>query len=194
MLVPSKRMAEAMAVAKEAADQVTVCDPNGNAMLGPVVSEVQFNKIQGLIKKGVEEGATLVTGGPGRPEGLDKGYYVKPTVFGNVTNDMTIAREEIFGPVLSILGYESIDQAIEIGNDTEYGLAGYVNGADLDQARKIARRIRAGQVSINGGSDMTAPFGGYKKSGNGREWGDFAFHEFLETKAILGYAPKEAAE
>ena len=194
MLVPSKRMAEAMAVAKEAADQVTVGDPNGNAMLGPVVSEVQFNKIQGLIKKGVEEGATLVTGGPGRPEGLDKGYYVKPTVFGNVTNDMTIAREEIFGPVLSILGYESIDQAIEIGNDTEYGLAGYVNGADLDQARKIARRIRAGQVSINGGSDMTAPFGGYKKSGNGREWGDFAFHEFLETKAILGYAPKEAAE
>ncbi|HSV04698.1 MAG TPA: aldehyde dehydrogenase family protein [Phenylobacterium sp.] len=194
MLVPTKRMAEAMAVAKEAADQVTVGDPNGNAMLGPVVSEVQFNKIQALIKKGVEEGATLVTGGPGRPEGLDKGYYVKPTVFGNVTNDMTIAREEIFGPVLSILGYESVDQAIEIGNDTEYGLAGYVNGADLDQARKIAKRIRAGQVSINGGSDMTAPFGGYKKSGNGREWGDFAFHEFLETKAILGYAPKEAAE
>jgi aldehyde dehydrogenase (NAD+) len=194
MLVPSKRMAEAMAAAKEAAEQVTVGDPNGNSMLGPVVSEVQWNKIQALIKKGVEEGATLVTGGPGRPEGLDKGYYVKPTVFGNVTNDMTIAREEIFGPVLSILGYNSLDEAITIGNDTEYGLAGYVNGADLEQARKVARRIRAGQISINGGSDMTAPFGGYKKSGNGREWGDFAFHEFLETKAILGYAPKQAAE
>ncbi|MDB5494891.1 MAG: aldehyde dehydrogenase [Phenylobacterium sp.] len=194
MLVPTKRMAEAMAVAKEAADQVTVGDPNGNAMLGPVVSEVQFNKIQALIQKGIDEGATLVTGGTGRPEGLDKGYFVKPTVFGNVNNDMTIAREEIFGPVLAILPYESIDQAIAIGNDTEYGLAGYVNGADLEQARKIARRIRAGQISINGGSDMTAPFGGYKKSGNGREWGDFAFHEFLETKAILGYAPKQAAE
>jgi aldehyde dehydrogenase (NAD+) len=194
MLVPTKRMAEAMAAAKEAAEQVTVGDPNGNAMLGPVVSEVQFNKIQGLIQKGIDEGATLVTGGTGRPEGLDKGYFVKPTVFGNVNNEMTIAREEIFGPVLAILPYESIDQAIAIGNDTEYGLAGYVNGADLDQARKIARRIRAGQVSINGGSDMTAPFGGYKKSGNGREWGDFAFHEFLETKAILGYAPKQAAE
>ena len=194
MLVPTKRMAEAMAVAKEAAEQVTVGDPNGNAMLGPVVSEVQFKKIQDLIQKGVDEGATLVTGGTGRPEGLDKGYFVKPTVFGNVNNQMTIAREEIFGPVLAILGYESLDQAIEIGNDTEYGLAGYVNGADLEQARKVARRIRAGQVSINGGSDMTAPFGGYKKSGNGREWGDFAFHEFLETKAILGYAPKQAAE
>ncbi|MDB5441825.1 MAG: aldehyde dehydrogenase [Phenylobacterium sp.] len=194
MLVPTKRMAEAMAVAKEAADQVTVGDPNGNAMLGPVVSEVRFNKIQALIQKGIDEGATLVTGGTGRPEGLDKGYFVKPTVFGNVNNDMTIAREEIFGPVLAILPYESIDQAIAIGNDTEYGLAGYVNGADLEQARKIARRIRAGQISINGGSDMTAPFGGYKKSGNGREWGDFAFHEFLETKAILGYAPKQAAE
>ncbi|THD81878.1 MAG: aldehyde dehydrogenase family protein [Phenylobacterium sp.] len=194
MLVPTKRMAEAMAAAKEAAEQITVGDPNGNAMLGPVVSEVQFNKIQALIQKGIDEGATLVTGGVGRPEGLDKGYYVKPTVFGNVNNDMTIAREEIFGPVLAILPYETIDQAIAIGNDTEYGLAGYVNGADLEQARKIARRIRAGQVSINGGSDMTAPFGGYKKSGNGREWGDFAFHEFLETKAILGYAPKQAAE
>ncbi len=194
MLVPTKRMAEAMAVAKEAADQVTVGDPNGNAMLGPVVSEVQFNKIQALIQKGIDEGATLVTGGTGRPEGLDKGYFVKPTVFGNVNNDMTIAREEIFGPVLAILPYESIDQAIAIGNDTEYGLAGYVNGADIEQARKIARRIRAGQISINGASDMTAPFGGYKKSGNGREWGDFAFHEFLETKAILGYAPKQAAE
>jgi aldehyde dehydrogenase (NAD+) len=194
MLVPSQRMNEAIAAAKEAADQITVGDPTGNATLGPVVSEVQWNKIQGLIKKGIEEGATLVTGGPDRPEGLDKGYYVKPTVFANVTNQMTIAREEIFGPVLAILGYETVDQAVQVGNDTEYGLAAYVNGADLAQARKVASRLRAGQVSINGGSDMTAPFGGYKMSGNGREWGDYAFHEFLETKAVLGYAPKQAAE
>lgn len=195
MLVPSKRMDEAITVAREAAAQVTVGDPNGNAQLGPVVSEVQFNKIQKLIQAGIDEGATLVAGGTGRPDGLDKGYYVKPTVFANVTNDMTIAKEEIFGPVLSILGYETLDQAIEIGNDTEYGLAGYVQAADLAKARDVARKLRAGQVSINGGGgDMMAPFGGYKMSGNGREWGDFAFHEFLETKAILGYAPKEAAE
>lgn len=195
MLVPTKRMDEAIAVAKEAASQVTVGDPNGNAQLGPVVSEVQFNKIQKLIQAGIDEGATLVIGGTGRPEGLDKGYYVKPTVFANVTNDMTIAKEEIFGPVLSILGYESVDQAIDIGNDTEYGLAAYVQAADIDKARKVAAKLRAGQVSINGGGgDMTAPFGGYKMSGNGREWGDYAFHEFLETKAVLGYAPKPAAE
>ncbi len=194
MLVPTKRMDEAIAVAKQAAEQITVGDPNGNATLGPVVSEIQWKKIQGLIQQGIEEGATLVTGGPGRPEGLDKGYYVKPTVFANVTNEMTIAKEEIFGPVLSILGYESIDQAVQVGNDTEYGLAAYVNGADIAQARQIAKRLRAGQVSINGGSDMTAPFGGYKMSGNGREWGDYAFHEFLETKAVLGWGEKQAAE
>jgi len=195
MLVPKKRMDEAITVARETAAQVTVGDPNGNSQLGPVVSRVQFDKIQKLIQKGIDEGATLVIGGPGRPEGLDKGYYVKPTVFANVTNDMTIAREEIFGPVLSILGYDSLDQAIEIGNDTEYGLAAYVQAADIEQARKVASKLRAGQVSINGGGgDMTAPFGGYKMSGNGREWGDYAFHEFLETKAVLGYAPKQAAE
>ena len=119
---------------------------------------------------------------------------MQPTVFADVTNDMTIAREEIFGPVLTILGYESLDQAIELGNDTEYGLAAYVNGSDLQQARAVARRLRAGQVSINGAADLGAPFGGYKMSGNGREWGDYAFHEFLETKAILGYQPKQAAE
>jgi aldehyde dehydrogenase (NAD+) len=194
MLVPTKRMGEAIAAAKEAAEQITVGDPNGNATMGPVVSKLQWDKIQTLIKKGIEEGATLVTGGPDRPEGIDKGWFVKPTVFANVTNDMTIAKEEIFGPVLSILGYETVDQAVQIGNDTEYGLAAYVNGADLAKAREVASRLRAGQVSINGGADMTAPFGGYKMSGNGREWGDFAFHEFLETKAILGYAPKQAAE
>ena len=194
MLVPTKRMDEAIAAAKEAAAQVTVGDPTGNAMLGPVVSKTQWDKIQGLIQKGIDEGATLVAGGTGRPEGLDKGYYVQPTVFANVTPDMTISREEIFGPVLSILGYEDLDQAIAIGNDTEYGLAAYVNGADLPKAREVASKLRAGQVSINGASDMTAPFGGFKMSGNGREWGDFAFHEFLEVKAVMGYAPKEAAE
>jgi aldehyde dehydrogenase (NAD+) len=195
MLVPKGRMDEAITVARETASQVTVGDPNGNSQLGPVVSKIQFDKIQKLIQAGIDEGATLVTGGVGRPEGLDKGYYVKPTVFANVTSGMTIAREEIFGPVLSILGYDSIDEAIRIGNDTEYGLAAYVQAADLSQARKVASKLRAGQVSINGGGgDMTAPFGGYKMSGNGREWGDYAFHEFLETKAVLGYAPKVAAE
>ncbi|MEH6677351.1 aldehyde dehydrogenase family protein [Phenylobacterium sp.] len=194
MLVPTKRMDEAIAVAKEAAAQVTVGEPTGNAMLGPVVSKTQWDKIQDLIQKGIDEGATLVAGGVGRPEGLDKGYYVKPTVFANVKPEMTISKEEIFGPVLSILGYESLDQAIAIGNDTEYGLAAYVNGADLAKAREVASKLRAGQVSINGASDMTAPFGGFKMSGNGREWGDFAFHEFLEVKAVMGYAPKEAAE
>ena len=194
MLVPKARMDEAITVAREAVSTVTVGDPNGNSQLGPVVSEIQFNKIQKLIQAGIDEGATLVSGGVGRPDGLDKGYYVKPTVFANVTSEMTIAKEEIFGPVLSILGYDSLEQAIEVGNDTEYGLAAYVQGADLDAARKVASKLRAGQVSINGGGgDMMAPFGGYKMSGNGREWGDFGFHEFLETKAILGYAPKPAA-
>ena len=194
MLVPAGRMDEAITVARQVASQITVGDPNGNSQLGPVVSETQFNKIQKLIQAGIDEGATLVIGGVGRPDGLDKGYYVKPTVFANVNNEMTIATEEIFGPVLSILGYDSLDQAIDIGNDTEYGLAAYVQAADLEQARKVAAQLRAGQVSINGGGgDMMAPFGGYKMSGNGREWGDFGFNEFLEIKAILGYAPAPQA-
>ncbi len=194
MLAPAGRMDEVIAAAKAAAEAITVGDPTGNATLGPVVSEVQFEKIQHLIKTGLDQGAELVAGGPGRPEGLEKGYYVQPTVFARVTPDMTIAREEIFGPVLSIMAYETVDQAIEIGNDTEYGLAGYVQGADLAEAREVASQLRAGQVSINGGSDGMAPFGGYKMSGNGREWGDFAFHDFLEIKAVLGYAPPMAAE
>jgi len=194
MLVPSKRMEEAIAAARDAAAQVTVGDPNGNAALGPVVSKVQFDKIQKLIQAGVDEGATLVIGGVGKPEGLETGHFVKPTVFANVTPDMTIAKEEIFGPVLSILGYDNVDQAIEIGNDTEYGLAAYVNGADLNQVKAVGAKLRAGQVSLNGAADFNAPFGGYKMSGNGREWGDYAFGEFLETKAFLGYRPKEAAE
>ena len=193
MLVPSKRMDEVIAIAKATAESITVGDPKGNSQMGPVVSEVQWNKIQGLIKKGIEEGATLVTGGPDRPEGIEKGYFVKPTVFANVTNDMTIAKEEIFGPVVSILGYETVDEAVKVGNDTEYGLAAYVSGTDMAKVREVASQLRAGQVSINGGGgDMMAPFGGYKMSGNGREWGDFGFTEFLEVKAVLGYAPVAA--
>jgi aldehyde dehydrogenase (NAD+) len=189
MLVPRARMDEAIRIAREAASKVTVGDPQGDFGIGPVVSRAQFEKVQTLIQKGVDEGATLVAGGPGRPEGLNKGYYVKPTVFANVSNSMTIARDEIFGPVLTILGYDNLDQAVEIANDTEYGLAGYVAAADLDKARAVARKLRAGWVSINDGFDFNAPFGGYKKSGNGREWGEFGFNEYLEIKGMLGYAP-----
>ena len=192
MLVPNARKDEAIAVAREAAEQVKVGDPDDSRAIGPVASKAQFDKIQGLIQKGIDEGATVVAGGPGRPDGLDKGYYVKPTVFADVTNDMTIAREEIFGPVLCILGYDDVDQAVEIANDTDYGLAGYVSSADLDKAREVARRIRAGSVAINHAFDMNAPFGGYKKSGNGREWSEFGFHEYLEIKGTLGYAPDSA--
>jgi aldehyde dehydrogenase (NAD+) len=194
MLVPGARMDEAMAVAREVASQVTVGDPNGNFAMGPVVSRAQFETIQGYIQKGIDEGATLVAGGLGRPEGLDKGFYVKPTVFANVTNDMTIAREEIFGPVLCILGYDSVDHAVVIANDTEFGLAGNVASADLEKARAVARRIRAGWVGINDGFDFYGAFGGFKKSGNGREWGEFGFHEYLEIKSILGYAPDRAGQ
>jgi len=190
MLVPKARMGEAIAVAREAAAQVSVGDPGGSYAMGPVVSKSQFISIQEYIRKGIEEGATLVAGGPGRPEGLTKGFYVKPTVFANVRNDMVIAREEIFGPVLVIIGYDDIEHAIALANETDFGLAGNVAGADLEKARAVARRIRAGWVSINDGFDFNAPFGGYKKSGNGREWGEFGFHEYLEIKGILGYAPQ----
>ena len=189
MLVPRARQAEIVAIAREAAEGMTVGDPTGNANLGPVVSELQWNKIQGLIRKGIEEGATLVTGGPGRPEGLDRGYYVKPTIFSDVTNDMTIAREEIFGPVMTILPYDSVAEAVEVGNDTPYGLAAYVQGTDPAKVAEVASHLRAGQVILNGaGLDPMAPFGGFKQSGNGREWGDHAFGEFLETKAVMGLA------
>ncbi|MXO96563.1 aldehyde dehydrogenase family protein [Erythrobacter aquimaris] len=187
MLVPHKRMEEAKAAAKEAAEGVIPGDPKGNATIGPVVSKAQWDKIQGLIEKGIEEGATLVAGGPGKPEGLETGHYVKPTVFADVTNDMTIAREEIFGPVLAMIGYDDYDDAIRISNDTEYGLASHIMGEDIETAKKLAKRIRAGRVAINGGYDMNAAFGGYKKSGNGREWGEWGFHDFLEVKAVMGY-------
>ena len=189
MLVPSERQEEAVAIAKATAEATVVGDPKEVAPggIGPVVSEVQFNKIQALIEKGIEEGATLVAGGPGKPEGFNAGYYVKPTIFSDVSNDMTIAREEIFGPVLSILPYKNEDEAISIANDTEYGLSGYVSGSQ-EKAQKFAEKFRSGNVHVNGaGPDFNAPFGGYKKSGNGREWGDLGFEEFLEIKAILGY-------
>ena len=189
MLVPNARMDEAAAIAKAAAENVKVGAPDAEGTtIGPVVSEVQFNKIQGLIEKGIEEGAKLETGGPGRPDGLNQGYYVKPTVFSHVTNDMTIAREEIFGPVLSLIGYEDDEDAVRIANDTVYGLSGYISSGDPERAKAIARQIRSGNVHLNGAPvDQLAPFGGYKQSGNGREWGTHGFEEFLEVKAIMGY-------
>ena len=192
MLVPKARMAEAVAIAKEAAAGVVVGDPRSEkTTIGPVVSELQFEKVQRLIKQGIAEGAELVTGGPGRPDGLDHGYYVKPTVFANVRNDMTIAREEIFGPVLSILPYDTEDDAVRIANDTPYGLSGYVSSGDTERALRVASRLRTGNVHVNGAMvDYAAPFGGYKQSGNGREWGEYGFEEFLEVKAILGANPK----
>jgi aldehyde dehydrogenase (NAD+) len=188
MLVPASRQDEVIAIAKAAAENVKAGDPNAEGtVIGPVVSEVQFNKIQGLIQKGIEEGATLVAGGPGRPEGVNKGYYVRPTIFANVTNDMTIAREEIFGPVLAILPYKDEEDAVAIANDTVYGLSGYVQG-EPEHAKKVAARLRTGNVHLNlTGPDLNAPFGGYKQSGNGREWGEFGFEEFLEVKAVMGY-------
>ena len=192
MLVPHSRRDEAVAIATATVDGLIVGDPKGNAHLGPVVNRNQFERVQSYIEIGIEEGASLVAGGPGRPEGLERGFYVKPTVFADVTNDMRIAREEIFGPVLSILSYSDLDEAVEIANDTTFGLSAYVQSADIEKAREIASKLQAGQVSINGGSDLKAPFGGFKTSGNGREWGEYGFHEFVETRAILGYSPASA--
>ena len=189
MLVPADRHDEAMAAARRAAERMQVGDPQASDTdLGPVVSEQQYEKIQRLIEAGIKEGATLVTGGSGRPEGLNRGYYVRPTVFGNVSNVMTIAREEIFGPVLSILPYNDEEQAIAIANDTLYGLAAYVQSGDLEHARDVAARLRAGSVYVNYPDwDTRAPFGGYKQSGNGREYADWGIHDFIEIKGIVGY-------
>jgi aldehyde dehydrogenase (NAD+) len=189
MLVPNEKMDEVIAIAKAAAAKTKAGDPRAeDTKIGPVVSAIQWDKIQALINKGIEEGATLVAGGPGRPDGIDKGYYVRPTVFANVTKDMTIAREEIFGPVISIMGFKDEEEAVEIANDTSYGLAGYVSAGSLDRARSVARRIRAGNINLNGvPNERAAPFGGYKQSGNGREWGKFGLEEFLEVKAIAGF-------
>ncbi|GLR65619.1 aldehyde dehydrogenase [Acidocella aquatica] len=189
MLVPRMMHDEAMAIAADEASKQTVGPAFGNStVLGPLVSQVQFDKVQRLIKAGIDEGATLATGGLGRPDGLSGGYFVKPTVFGNVTRNMTIAREEIFGPVLSILPYDTLDEAIEIANDTVYGLAAYVQSKDLEKARAVAREMRAGSVYINYPEwDLFAPFGGYKQSGNGREYVDFGLNDMLEIKGMIGY-------
>jgi len=193
MLVTRKQHDEAVAIAKEVADAVKVGDPMADGvMLGPVVSDVQFKRIQGLIQKGIDEGTKLVAGGTGRPDGLSRGYFVRPTVFADVRNDMTIAREEVFGPVLAILPYSDEEEAVRIANDTVYGLSGYVQSGDIERARRVAKRIRSGNVHLNGApSDFSAAFGGYKQSGNGREWGEAGFEEFLELKAIFGYEPPQ---
>jgi aldehyde dehydrogenase (NAD+) len=187
MLVPASRHAEAVAIAKAAAATVVVGDPSADTTsMGPVVSKVQFDKIQHLINAGIEEGAELVCGGPGLPAGLTAGYFVQPTVFGNVNNQMTIAREEVFGPVLAILPYRDDEEAIAIANDTVYGLSGYVSGTDPVRLENVVSRLRAGNVHVNGaGLDFKAPFGGYKQSGNGREWGELGMEEFMEIKAVM---------
>ncbi|MGO7961179.1 aldehyde dehydrogenase family protein [Rhizobium leguminosarum] len=189
LLVPMERMDEAIGIARRTADAITVGAPADPATdIGPVVSQLQFDKIQNLIRKGIEEGGELVAGGPDRPIHLNAGYYVRPTVFARVTTDMTIAREEIFGPVLVILGYESEDDAVTIANDTPYGLAAYIQG-DPAEARALSRKLRAGVVRLNSSAwDGAAPFGGYKQSGNGREYGKFGLHEFTEIKGVVGYA------
>ena len=190
MLVPNKLLDEVCVIAKEVAETWTPGDPTQGSRMGPVISEAAWTKVQNLIQKGIDAGAQLVTGGPGKPAGLEQGYFVKPTVFRAVTNDMAIAREEIFGPVLCILGYDTEDEAIAISNDTEYGLGGYVQSLDIEHARRVAKRIRAGYISLNNaGLDISVPFGGYKHSGNGREFGEHAFGEFLEVKSVLGYTP-----
>ena len=190
MLIPRFKMAEAVAAAKKAAEATAVGDPRAEATgIGPLANRAQFDKVQRLIQKGMEEGATLVAGGPGRPDGFSKGYFVKPTVFADVTNDMTIAREEIFGPVLCMIPYEDDSDAVRIANDSPYGLSGFVTLGNLERAHRIAKRIRAGNVHINGARvDFAGCFGGYKQSGNGREWGEAGLEEFLERKTIFGYA------
>jgi aldehyde dehydrogenase (NAD+) len=192
LLVPQDRLAEAAEVAARVANSLVVGDPaDANTQMGPVVNKVQWKSIQKYIQSGMDEGATLVAGGPGRPEGLDTGFYVRPTVFSDVTPDMTIACEEIFGPVLSIMGYEDEADAVQIANDSPFGLAAYVESADIDRCRAVARRLRVGMVHLNGAvADPSAPFGGYRQSGNGREWGIAGLEEFLETKSVMGYADK----
>jgi len=188
MLVPRDLHDEAARVARAAAERAVVGDPQDErTVIGPLVSQAQWDKVQGLIQAGIDEGATLVAGGPGRPDGLERGYYARPTVFADVRNDMRIAREEIFGPVLAIIPFDDEAQALSIANDTPYGLAAYVSGSDREQVRRVARGLRAGMVHCNGGHmHLRAAFGGYKQSGNGREWGEFGLEDYLETKVILG--------
>ena len=192
MLVPENKLDEAAQIASKVAQTTIAGQPNEESTtIGPVISQLQWNKIQDLIQVGIDEGANLVAGGTGKPEKSGNGYFVKPTVFSNVSNDMKIAREEIFGPVLSIIPYKDETDAINIANDTPYGLAGYVSSSDIDHARDIASKMRTGMVHINGAPlDSMAPFGGYKQSGNGREWGEYGMEEFLEIKSMYGFAGK----
>jgi aldehyde dehydrogenase (NAD+) len=189
MLVHRSQRDQVVDLAKKAVDQVKVGDPlDPKTTMGPLVSKAQFDKVQGLIEKGIQEKATLAAGGAGRPAGFNRGYFVRPTVFADVTPEMTIAREEIFGPVLSVVSYDSEEEAVQIANGTTYGLAAYVQGGDLDRVRRVAGKMRAGRVYLNGAPvDRSVPFGGYKQSGNGREHGVFGFEEYLEVKAVLGY-------
>jgi aldehyde dehydrogenase (NAD+) len=188
MLVPAAKLLAVEAIAKKVAESVVVGDPKADGTaVGPVVSKIQFDRVEAFIAQGIAAGAKVVIGGAGRPAGLAKGYFVRPTIFSNVTNDMVIAREEIFGPVLCILPYDNEEEAIRIANDTPYGLAAYVWSSDPARARQVGVRIRAGQVILNGArGDMNTPFGGFKRSGNGREWGEHGLRDFLEIKAMLG--------
>jgi len=186
MLVPAERYDEAVEVAANAANAVKVdkADKSGDH-IGPLVSRPHFDKVQAMIQAGIDEGARVVAGGVGKPEGLEVGHFTKPTIFADVNNQMTIAREEVFGPVLVLIPFGSEEEAIEIANDTPYGLAAYVQTGDDDQAKRVTRKLRAGMVRVNGAPHIyTSPFGGYKQSGNGREWGEYGFEDFLETKAI----------
>ena len=189
MLVPRALHRRILEIAADAAEEQVVGDPRDErTTMGPLISERQYSKVQRLIETGIAEGAMLVAGGVGKPKGLQRGYFARPTVFGNVTRDMTIAREEIFGPVLAIMPYDTEAEAIEIANESEFGLAAYVQSANLPHARAVARQLRAGQVHINYPDwDVYAPFGGYKQSGNGREYADWGMHDFLEIKGLLGY-------
>jgi aldehyde dehydrogenase (NAD+) len=186
ILVQESRLEEVLAVAKEKMADFPVGDPRDPATaIGPMVSERQWERVQGYIRRGVEEGARIVAGGPGRPEGLADGYFVRPTLFADVTNDMTIAREEIFGPVLSVLTYRDDDDAVDIANDTSYGLHAYVFSSDPARARRIASRLEAGRVAINGGYEPRSPFGGFKQSGIGREYGSYGLEGFLEPRSVM---------
>jgi aldehyde dehydrogenase (NAD+) len=190
MIVPISRMQEAVAIAKSTAENTKAGDPaDPQTNIGPVVSKAQWDKIQALITSGIDQGATLVSGGLGLPDGVTRGFYVRPTIFANVTNDMRIAREEIFGPVVSIIGAADETDAINIANDTPFGLAGYVSSSSPERAQAVARKLRAGNVNLDGvQNEIAAPFGGYKQSGNGREWGKHGLEEYLEVKAIVGAA------
>ena len=188
LLVPRVQQQAVIDIARQVLDQVCFDDSEPTSAIGPVANAMQFERVQAMIAQAIAEGSRLVAGGPGRPHGIERGYYVQPTIFADVTPDMLVAREEIFGPVLAIMPYDSEAEAIAIANDSPYGLSGYVTSASLERSRKVARQLRTGMVHLNGArADQAAPFGGYKQSGNGREWGESGFDEYLESKSLFGY-------